>query len=305
MLCQNSGLGNLIDPITSLSMPYDIPFYAIMSCRGNKREVGVEHHKIMGKITYPILHLLDANIVKFDSDKCKFEREHCSENKSCFIVLDRPLNGGNSAGYAKKNSLPQEFVKKSLYQEKVDKELFFEQEIAMKKVINFFREKAVYFSTTGITSRMLYGIEDNDCNFYMQGSMGCVSSIALGVSFSTNKNVIVFDGDGSLLMKMGNLATSGQYGKNNFVHVLFNNGAYVSTGGQPTVSVRFCEIAMASGYKDAQIVFTMDELERYLLSLANVEGPHFVEIPVKIPCKHWPRPQLAPKEITMRFMRNF
>ena len=87
------------------------------------------------------------------------------------------------------------------------------------------------------TGRELYEIEDSQNNFYMVGSMGCVSSIGLGMSIAKkDKKFIAIDGDGALLMRLGNLATNGYYSPANLLHILLDNHSYDSTGGQMTVS---------------------------------------------------------------------
>ena len=105
--------------------------------------------------------------------------------------------------------------------------------------------------TTGYTGRELFAVEDRSNQLYMVGSMGCASSFALGVSLARpDLDVTVVDGDGAGLMRMGNFATIGSYGRNNLAHVLLDNGVHESTGSQATVSanVSFADIAAACGY---------------------------------------------------------
>ena len=125
------------------------------------------------------------------------------------------------------------------------------------KVINGFKdEKTVQLATTGKTGRELYELEDSANNLYMVGSMGCVSSLGLGLALTRKEiDVVVIDGDGSLLMRMGSLATNGYYQPENMLHILLDNQTHDSTGGQSTVShnVNFVDIAAACGYEKSYL----------------------------------------------------
>ena len=106
-------------------------------------------------------------------------------------------------------------------------------------------------SADGYTSRDLFETCDKPSNFYMIGSMGLASSIALGVAVKkTKKKVFVFDGDGNILMNLGSLTTIGRISPKNLVHVVFDNSIHESTGGQPTHSsvIKIEKIAQTCGY---------------------------------------------------------
>ena len=107
-------------------------------------------------------------------------------------------------------------------------------------------------ATTGYTGRELFALTDNSNQLYTVGSMGCASSISLGIALISKQNrVITLDGDGAVLMRMGALATIGYYRPKNFLHILLNNELHESTGGQSTVShsVDFANIALSCGYQ--------------------------------------------------------
>ena len=115
-------------------------------------------------------------------------------------------------------------------------------------------ESTVVLASTGFCGRELYAIDDRPNQLYMVGSMGCVTPLALGLALARpDLHVVALDGDGAALMRMGAFATVGAYGPSNLTHLLLDNGAHESTGGQATVSpqVSFAEVAAACGYASA------------------------------------------------------
>ena len=105
---------------------------------------------------------------------------------------------------------------------------------ALKIILPNLEESDLCIFTTGFISRRAFAIKDRKANFYMIGSMGLVSSLGLGIALNTNKKVIIFDGDGSLLMDMGTMAMIANYKPENLFHIALDNEVYNSTGGQPT-----------------------------------------------------------------------
>ena len=139
-------------------------------------------------------------------------------------------------------------------------------------------EKTVQLATTGKTGRELYEVEDCPNNLYMVGSMGCVSSLGLGVALTRKDlNVVVIDGDGSLLMRMGSLATNGTYQPENMLHILLDNQSHDSTGGQRTVShnVNFVDIAAACGYEKSVYIHSLEQLENEIQRMEKDKRTHF------------------------------
>jgi phosphonopyruvate decarboxylase len=139
----------------------------------------------------------------------------------------------------------------------------------------------------------------------MVGSMGCASSFGLGLSLAMpGKQVLVADGDGAALMRMGNLATIGAYGGKNFRHLLLDNGVHESTGGQSTVStaVSFAGVARACGYCEAGEALKRRELESFL---QTQNGPSLLHLKTKrgVP-EDLPRPDVSPREVKQRLMRH-
>tara|TARA_B100000029_G_scaffold445892_1_gene466658 strand:- start:4356 stop:5051 length:696 start_codon:yes stop_codon:yes gene_type:complete len=164
-------------------------------------------------------------------------------------------------------------------------------------------------STTGIISRELFQVRDRPQNFYMQGSMGTAAALGLGVALNKpNRKVVVLDGDGSILMRLGSLATVGYHKPANYVHVVLDNEMYASTGGQSSAApaVSLSHMAIASGYRKAITVYGADALSYYWDQLRNNEvGPSLLHVKVKrIADKMPPRPTLSPPEIANRFAES-
>jgi len=159
---------------------------------------------------------------------------------------------------------------------------------------------------TGHISREVQGVQHRNENFYVIGSMGMCSSIGLGIALSRpEKKVFVIDGDGSVLMNMGNLAVVGALKPKNFIHIVLDNEAYASTGNQKTLSsvVRLDEVARANGYKTVHKLGTDENLKDALQKLLKMEGPTFLLIKVGPDTdKAAPRVKAEPDEITEVFM---
>jgi len=166
----------------------------------------------------------------------------------------------------------------------------------------------VCICSNGFVSRAAYGTRDTDGCFYMIGSMGLASSIGLGVALARpERRVIVFDGDGNVLMNLGTLATIAAAAPRNLVHVCFDNGAHASTGAQPTVADRvpLDELARAAGYRWTGRVESPEELEVEAPELVRREGPAFLLVRVALgpPGPPGPRIPHAPEAMTARVRR--
>lgn len=147
--------------------------------------------------------------------------------------------------------------------------------MAIKIISSYVDRTSVCIYTTGMISREAYDIKDRKANLYMIGSMGLVSSVGLGIALNTKRRVFVFDGDGSILMDMGTLATIGAQAPENFVHIVLDNESYESTGGQPTSShaVKLHKVARACGYRYAAIIRDEPGLRRAMKQLDARKGP--------------------------------
>lgn len=177
---------------------------------------------------------------------------------------------------------------------------------ALSIVIPLLRDELVVHAN-GFISRESFNISDRLGNFYMIGSMGLASSIALGVALNRpDRRVVVFDGDGNVLMNMGSLAMIGATQPRNLVHLVFDNEVYGSTGNQRTVSAHVAleEIARAAGYARARRVDTADALRREAPEFLTQSGPSclLIKIEPDLEERHIGRITHAPTEIASRFM---
>ena len=159
-------------------------------------------------------------------------------------------------------------------------------------------------SANGHISRNLYGIKDRDSNFYMIGSMGLASSIALGIAIKNKeKKVFVLDGDGNILMNLGSLTTIGTLKPENLVHIVLDNGIHESTGGQPTNSKK---IELEKIGRAANIVVyrieKISELEKIFKKIQNVKGPIMLLVKISKKSPVGKRIEIKPEIIKQRFM---
>ncbi len=167
-------------------------------------------------------------------------------------------------------------------------------------------KNAVIVSANGFISRDLFETHDKLSNFYMIGSMGLASSIALGVAIKNpKKKIFVFDGDGNIFMNLGSLATIGFLKPKNLVHFVFDNNSHESTGGQPTMSskIKIEKIAQAANYKIFTIK-TKKDLENILIKIKKLRGPIFILIKVENTKKISKRVEYEPEQIKLRFMKS-
>ncbi len=159
--------------------------------------------------------------------------------------------------------------------------------------------------TTGYTCRDMQALRDRPSNFYMIGSMGTAASIGLGIALSRPETtVVVFDGDGAVLMGLGNLPMIGSLRPKNLIHLVFDNEAFASTGGQPTYSsaVALDEMARASGYPVVRRAMTSEELTAGWQEIRRKPGPAFLLVKCR-PDAGSPmeRVRLSPEQIQSRF----
>ena len=311
VLIQNSGLGNIINPVTSLTNTYGIPFLLIVSHRGDPQgKQDAAQHEIMGNVTHSLIDLVGI-----------YSQVFPSESADILPAISRAFDHINNqllpaAFVLKRDSLnPFDIVKQTNDLKILPGTLIKNNEstkgsLTLRDAIGSLSfGKDLVISTTGIISRELFHICDRPQNFYMQGSMGTAAALGLGIALSRPKRQIsILDGDGSLLMRLGSLATIGYYQPSNYLHVVLDNESYASTGWQPSVSpaVSFSDLAIASGYRNAVTVYDAESLIDYWQQLHDEVGPSLLHVKIsKDRIKAMPsRPALTPKEIANRFRQN-
>ena len=167
--------------------------------------------------------------------------------------------------------------------------------------------RTVVIATTGFTGRELYALADRPQHFYMVGSMGCASALGLGLALARpDLRVMVIDGDGAALMRMGNLATLGAYNPANLMHVVLDNEAHDSTGAQSTVSActDFASIAAACGYGHVMRSDDVGELGQFLAAREH-SGTAFLHMKIATGARDdLPRPAITPPAVRARLMRH-
>lgn len=175
---------------------------------------------------------------------------------------------------------------------------------AIRTVVENLSETVPVVSANGMISRDLCSVKDSPNNFYMLGSMGLASSIGLGIALSNKqKKVMILDGDGNILMNLGSLATIGNAGPRNLIHVVFDNESYDSTGGQPTASktIRIDRAAKISGYKKTSIVFGSEKLAAAIRGSLKSDGPSLILVKINRSRSVSPRVPYEPESIRRRF----
>lgn len=309
VLMQNSGLTNAVSPLVSLNYPFRIPVLGFVSLRGEEGVPDEPQHELMGRITTQLLDLMQVKWMYLSYDLDEATRQLSQANQ--FIENNRPFffvvkKGTFGIETLKKQELFVRLNKIKIMKSKAD-QLPLRNE-ALKVIHALKDSKTVLLATTGKTGRELYEIEDACNHFYMVGSMGCVCSLGLGLALSQkDTETIVIDGDGSVLMRMGGLATNGYYGPQNMLHILLDNQAHDSTGGQSTVShnVNFVEIAASCGYMKSIYIHSLGELASCINEWKKTRGLTILYLRIsRSPEKtQLARPLLKPYEVKERLQR--
>ena len=309
VMIQNSGLGNTINPLTSLNYPFRIPILLISTWRGDPKTNDEPQHKLIGKKTRKILELIKVKNDIFPTNKSGLQKILAKINKSinkfslpyCLIM--------------RKNSIKKENLKqKRILLKKKGKKIIFKNRNSMpsryevlKLIVKNIKRDIGIVTTTGKTGRELFTINDNKQFFYQVGSMGCASAIGLGIALNNKKKIIVIDGDGAALMKMGNFTTIGANQPLNLIHILLDNNVHDSTGQQLTnaSTVDFTSVAISCGYKISYLVNNLNGFERSLKESLKKKGPIFINVKIKPgSINNLGRPTVSPNKVARRF-QNF
>lgn len=295
---QNSGLGNIINPLTSLcdKEVYSIPMVLMIGWRGEPGVKDEPQHVKKGRVTEALLKTLEVPTFIIDSEtNYKAEIEvacRIAEKDSKPVAL--LIRKGSFEAYKSSQS-------KSPLSE-------LNREQAINTVLDSLSNDDVIVSTTGKTSRELYELRvsrnEKTNDFLTVGGMGHTSSIALGAALGNpNKRVICLDGDGSLLMHMGAITNIGKLAPKNFLHIVLNNGAHESVGGQKTVArdIDLKNIFLSSGYKSYYTASSTEEIEQSIKAMSD--GPSVLEIKIKTGARSdLGRPKSSPVENKIAFM---
>jgi phosphonopyruvate decarboxylase len=305
---QNSGLGNIINPLLSLADPdvYSIPLLLMIGWRGEPNVKDEPQHKKQGRVTLELLETMEVPYQVLSPD---------TNDEQAKQIIQKAIL------YARENNTPYALVvRKGSFddyklQTDVQRDFPLLRENAIKLIVDELDDKDLVVSTTGVASRELFEYREalgqgHEKDFLTVGGMGHANQIALGIALQKpDRQVFCFDGDGAMLMHMGSLAINASMQCNNFKHIIFNNGAHDSVGGQPTVGyqIDILAIAKALGYSKVLQASTESEIKNNLKQLRDFNGMALLEIKVKKGFrKNLGRPTKSPlenKKALMRFIK--
>lgn len=277
---QNSGEGNIINPLASLTdrEVYNIPVLLLIGWRGRPGVHDEPQHIKQGKVTTGLLNVMGINYSVLSKDEALASKQiHAAVNHMMrthevyALVVEKDTFEPYTTLHTSNSNL-------SLPREQ-----------AIETVVRALQPNAAVVSTTGMISRELFEIRErfgqgHEHDFLTVGSMGHASQIALGIALQhPDRPVYCFDGDGASIMHMGSMAITASMHPGNYIHIVFNNGAHDSVGGQPTVglSIDLCGVAQAVGYCHYISIDNQEDLEKSIAKAQQMEGPIFLEVKVK------------------------
>lgn len=299
---QNSGLGNAVNPLTSLAdrEVYSIPLLLVIGWRGEPGVPDEPQHVKQGRITPALLDLLEVPYRVIDAESNVTEEvdqvwaDMLEKQQPAALLI-------KADSFTKVSSAPRD-PRSSLRREKV-----------LECLLDLFSPQDLIVATTGKTGRELYelrvkrGEPLND--FLTVGSMGHASSIALGAALARpDRRLICLDGDGAALMHLGAMAMIGAERPANFIHILLNNRCHESVGGQPTCGLEFNFTALARtcGYRSGWKAEKFVEIKEVWRDFDQSPGPHFLEINIAPGArKDLGRPKNTPRQGRDCFMDKF
>ena len=303
---QNSGEGNIINPLASLTDPevYNIPVLLLIGWRGRPGVHDEPQHVKQGKVTTGLLNTMGINFDVLSKEEEKAEKQIAKaidalKKKDVYaLVIEKDTFEDYKLQNVEKNDLTMS------------------REEAIQTVAAALAEKDCIVSTTGMVSRELFEYraamnQGHERDFLTVGSMGHASQIALGIALEKpDRRIWCFDGDGAIIMHMGSMAIVASKKPKNFVHVVFNNGAHDSVGGQPTVGLKIDlpRIARAVGYKHTYSVSTKGDLTDVLKEIKTQDGLSLLEVKIRKGYRtDLGRPTTTPiqnKEALMKFLMD-
>ena len=294
---QNSGLGNAVNPLISLAdeAVYKIPMLLMIGWRGEPGIKDEPQHAKQGQVTLTILEALGIKYIILSDD---YQRD-LDEIYDLLIKEEKPvaliIKNGIFSSY--KLTKPLNFYETS-------------REKALEIILENIKLDDVVVSTTGKTSREIFEIRESKGqghknDFLTVGSMGHTSSIALGISLNTTKNVYCVDGDGSMIMHLGSLGVAANKACKNFKYIVINNGAHESVGGQPSIGfdIDIKNVLLGLGFKTVHIAKTESEIKSFVLELSKEDKAALVIFTRQGSRDNLGRPTLSPQENKLGLMK--
>lgn len=274
---QNSGLGNLVNPLSSLADQemYGVPMILLIGWRGEPGIPDEPQHRKMGAITVPLLEVLGVPVFKLDQ-----------QSIDPLQIVSTAIQTAREKQNPVALLLSADIFEKVQYEKTtIPATLSLQRESVIRELINTLSGDETVICTTGKSGREFDEQNKAAGNkikkyFLSVGAMGHASHIALGIHLQSPSKTILIDGDGALLMHMGALPTISHFANKNFIHLLINNGCHESVGGQPTEAFRVdcTAIARASGYQHTFLIRNEQELNHWLQNSLSSSDTQFVEI---------------------------
>ncbi len=306
VICQNSGLGNAVNPLTSLNAPFRIPTLFITTWRGEPGLKDEPQHELMGQITQDLLRLIGLQQDAFPSAPDAI-RPAFARAVEAMDASGLPFAWVMRKGDVQDADLDQVPLPPRPPGRRLDEPADGPRPTraaALERFLGAVEPDAAVIATTGKCGRELFTLDDRPQHLYQVGSMGGASGMGLGVALNSSRPVVVLDGDGAALMKLGTFATIGAYAPKNLTHVVLDNGVHDSTGGQATVSasVDFAGVALACGYAFAASCASLDGFERAFRQARAAAGPAMIHLRIAPgSMATLGRPTVKPADVARRF----
>ncbi len=305
-MCQNSGLGNAVNPLTSLNAPFRIPTLFVTTWRGRPGEPDEPQHEVMGQITQDLIKLMGLEQAEFPNSPDAIApafAQALERMEATGLPFAWVMKKGDVADTAldQTPSTPRAPGRREDFTTGGQRPA---RAAVLERFLALTDDQTAVVATTGKCGRELFTLADRPQHIYQVGSMGGATGMALGVALNTQKRTVVLDGDGAALMKLGTLATVGAYSPPNLTHVLLDNGVHDSTGGQATVSpfVDFAGVALACGYRWAGACDSVEGFEAAWRAAAAAGGPALIHARIAPgSMDKLGRPTVKPPEVAQRF----
>lgn len=306
VLAQNSGLGNMVNPVTSLLATLRIPVTMLITWRGQPGHSDEPQHSLMGRITEDLCSLLGLSPRRLSDSLFELEEalasasEAATARESRALLLPDGVIAPAALEVSGRDAIepPVQWFGDARAQRPSRAD-------CIRAVLDAVPATAAVIASTGKCARELFTIQDEERQLYVVGSMGCASALALGVALNADRSVVVLDGDGAALMKMGNFATIGAASPSHLIHIILDNGVHDSTGGQPTVSggvIDFTAIAAACGYRFTASIGSVAEVAEAVRLAKYHGGPAMLHVRTAPgSMERLGRPTIPPDAVAQRF----
>jgi sulfopyruvate decarboxylase subunit beta len=308
MLIQSSGIGNMINALASLTQFYNLPLFLMISWRGVYKE-GIDAQKPMGAFVPKLLDVMGIEYVEIhelqDIEKIgEYALKAYDEGKVTAALLS-PKIWEKSKAEVPQWALGGRSVSQGNFEERARAAEYTRFEII--RGVKDALEGKVVVANIGVPCKELYHTFHQPSNFYMLGSMGMATPIGLGIALVSQKEVVVIDGDGSILMNPGTLATTAQLNPMNLTILAIDNGVHGSTGNQPTAAGKTANLGMIARGMGIENTLSTTEPEDAIEAMQSGRGPRFIHIIAKPGNAKVPNIPLTAKEIkesVMEFLKE-